>query len=750
MTRSPDASLLTHFALECNTLARLLTIRGVGANDVVKLTDHDQDLDIPARAVKATGGPLEADSTASGCQFASNALSIPSGNAGNNETVVISAETYTYKTTLTPAANEILIGVDAAASLLNLARAINGGAGSGTLYGAGTTSPAEGVTAIEPSQTSTSTNVIVRTAGTVIGNMAQPHNTLIHFADHGAVFNEMAFNGDIDMWTWRCARSLGRPFFSGQSPNNAWIGKDFTAAPATISSAKMYPSRVAGFFTPVGTLSTRTYIELWGSTGSLPADPGHPVASGSVIKIGTTGEFVNPFVRSFRGAGGRDTTEQHSKVITSTDTTSIFNYVWIIIDSLRPLTGGAFTLSELQLFGSSSATHPGATTMGLVADTCGDLPWNAMGTTETLATGNWANVTMTGGADAKENVLDLETVTIDGKVYTFETTLTDVDGNVHVGDTITDSLDNLKNAITLGGVAGTDYANSMTVHPTVTATTTSVGLFVEALVAGKAANGIAMSETMSKGDWDGEPMSGGEDGLYLSAPSFTASASQSSTTQGTEGVTITLPEEADTILQTDLISNKYTDAVATLEYTNWVTVPPDAFMTIFGGTIGAQNNTDEKELTFDVQGKFSRARNVRINTYSPLCRVDLGSPNCGFEIDDDKQTITVDVVTSQFIIETSGVTTGLDFDDMYSLGLLQWVTGNNAGIAIEISSYTQTNGVIKLFMPSPLTIEVGDTATIWPGCDKSLKTCANKFNNVANFRGEPFVFPAGAGVGLTP
>lgn len=56
----------------------------------------------------------------------------------NNDTVVIGSKTYTFKTTLTGAADEVLIGASAAAALDNIKSAINATAGAGTTYGTGT------------------------------------------------------------------------------------------------------------------------------------------------------------------------------------------------------------------------------------------------------------------------------------------------------------------------------------------------------------------------------------------------------------------------------------------------------------------------------------------------------------------------------------------------------------------------------------------------------------------------------------
>jgi hypothetical protein len=69
--------------------------------------------------------------------FATGQLTL-TANAANTETVTLGSQTYTFVTTLSGAADEVLIGVDADTSINNLVAAINGAAGAGTIYGTGT------------------------------------------------------------------------------------------------------------------------------------------------------------------------------------------------------------------------------------------------------------------------------------------------------------------------------------------------------------------------------------------------------------------------------------------------------------------------------------------------------------------------------------------------------------------------------------------------------------------------------------
>jgi len=84
-------------------------------------------------------------------------------NVSNNDTVTVDGVTYTFKTALTPAANEVLIGASAAASLVNLSAAMMDYGVRGTNYATGSTPQTNvQVTAI----TSTVLTMTANTGGT--------------------------------------------------------------------------------------------------------------------------------------------------------------------------------------------------------------------------------------------------------------------------------------------------------------------------------------------------------------------------------------------------------------------------------------------------------------------------------------------------------------------------------------------------------------------------------------------------------
>ena len=112
------------------------------------------------------------------------------------------------------------------------------------------------------------------------------------------------------------------------------------------------------------------------------------------------------------------------------------------------------------------------------------------------------------------NAADTNTVVIDAKIYTFQTVLTNTDGNVFIGATASDSIDNLIAAITLGAGAGTLYAAATSFHPTVTVEAAAGDtMLAEAKQGGTAGNSIATTETLVSGSWGDTTMSGGAEPL---------------------------------------------------------------------------------------------------------------------------------------------------------------------------------------------------------------------------------------------
>jgi len=155
-----------------------------------------------------------------------------------------------------------------------------------------------------------------------------------------------------------------------------------------------------------------------------------------------------------------------------------------------------------------------------------NLPGRAVAATQVLtSTGTFANN---------------ETVVIGGKTYTFQTTLTNVDGNVLIGANAAASIANLAAAITLGAGAGTTYAAAMTAHPTVTVSASNATtLTVQAKTKGTPGNSIATTETVVNASWGAATLAGGIDAVALVGSVDQVVAEDDSAWNATVGVNAT-------------------------------------------------------------------------------------------------------------------------------------------------------------------------------------------------------------------
>jgi uncharacterized phage protein (TIGR02218 family) len=74
----------------------------------------------------------------------------------------------------------------------------------------------------------------------------------------------------------------------------------------------------------------------------------------------------------------------------------------------------------------------------------------------------------------------------------------------------------------------------------------------------------------------------------------------------------------------------------------------------------------------------------------------------------------------------------------YAQGTITGVTGGNAGYSRTITSFVSGGAVtVKLAFLSPVV--AGDQFQLLPGCDRTLATCTNVFNNAVHFGGFPYI-----------
>jgi uncharacterized phage protein (TIGR02218 family) len=77
-------------------------------------------------------------------------------------------------------------------------------------------------------------------------------------------------------------------------------------------------------------------------------------------------------------------------------------------------------------------------------------------------------------------------------------------------------------------------------------------------------------------------------------------------------------------------------------------------------------------------------------------------------------------------------------DDYFQYGVLTWLTGENAGLQIEVHAFKKLPSPnFELFEATPFAIQEGDTFEVLTGCPKTRTACKVRFNNMHNHRGFP-------------
>ncbi len=119
-------------------------------------------------------------------------------------------------------------------------------------------------------------------------------------------------------------------------------------------------------------------------------------------------------------------------------------------------------------------------------------------------------------------------------------------------------------------------------------------------------------------------------------------------------------------------------------------------------------------LTVEVRGLTQLlAQKIGIVT-SPTCRYDLGNSKCKVVLTNYRFTGSITSITDRKHIGVSALNQGKNY---YAGGILEFLTGANAGSKIEIAA--STSGTLELFVAPPFVMAIGDSVRATAGCNKT-------------------------------
>lgn len=184
------------------------------------------------------------------------------------------------------------------------------------------------------------------------------------------------------------------------------------------------------------------------------------------------------------------------------------------------------------------------------------------------------------------------------------------------------------------------------------------------------------------------------------------------------------------IAEADLIAGRWDGARVRLFAVDWTDVANR--VDVSEGVIGAVE-IDGDAFTAELRGVAAALDRAVAEETSPECRAELGDRRCRVAMAGRRRfarvlacegaAVTVDAVEPEA--------------DAYGNGRLRWFDGANAGLE---SGVARSDGAaLTLVAPPAFAVAVGALVELVEGCDKSLATCAARFGNGVNFRGEPFL-----------
>lgn len=216
---------------------------------------------------------------------------------------------------------------------------------------------------------------------------------------------------------------------------------------------------------------------------------------------------------------------------------------------------------------------------------------------------------------------------------------------------------------------------------------------------------------------------------YRAAPGLMPSAIEHRDAFDPETMEISGALTSDLITRGDLEAGRWDGAALFLFAVDWRS-PDREPLFLARGELGNIEN-DGRAFTAALLGPVRLLDRPIVETTSPECRASLGDRRCRVDLSGRRRIARVDQADgARLMLRGPPLTPGV-----FAFGRLRWLDGANAGLCADVAE-SDERGITLLDRP-PIRPQPGDRLELLEGCDRRLETCASRFANAANFRGEP-------------
>mgnify|MGYP001795936603 CR=1 FL=1 len=185
----------------------------------------------------------------------------------------------------------------------------------------------------------------------------------------------------------------------------------------------------------------------------------------------------------------------------------------------------------------------------------------------------------------------------------------------------------------------------------------------------------------------------------------------------------------DAISEQDLMAGLFDEATILIGAVDWETLENTV---LYSGRMG---QIQQGTSWFSAQLKSAKhvlEQDITPRT-SPTCRVEFCGRECGLagvRFTTPRRLLGVNTDANQVLVEGSPGTEVID-------GTIRFLTGSQTGVRFGILDAAQ--GWLTLDRPIVADTPIGALTELREGCDHTLSTCAGRFDNAHNFRGEPYL-----------